>query len=85
MLLHIVRGIGNNILLARLATKKAKPNGQFHLTSSLVEEHLAQLPVKELPGIGWSMAAKLSDKVEERKLVVILYFHIHLTMKCLEH
>ncbi|EIE26541.1 DNA/RNA polymerase, partial [Coccomyxa subellipsoidea C-169] len=42
-------GIGPNMLLARLATKRAKPNGQFLINSVQVD----------LPGVGWSMREKL--------------------------
>ncbi|CAD5115879.1 DgyrCDS4817 [Dimorphilus gyrociliatus] len=52
-------GIGKNLLLARLATKKAKPNGQFLMKE---EESLAiikELPVRNLPGVGWALGKKL--------------------------
>ena len=45
-------GIGANRLLARLATKKAKPNGQFYISSSQTSSFLAPLPVGELPSVG---------------------------------
>lgn len=41
---------GSNMLLARLATKKAKPDGQFHLTGDLVEDFMSQQTVRDLPG-----------------------------------
>lgn len=59
-------GIGHNILLARLATKKAKPAGAFHLLPSAVRSFLDPLPVDALPGIGWSLSDKLGQiKVDQ--------------------
>eukprot|EP00898_Chlorokybus_atmophyticus_P005090 jgi/Chlat1/5582/Chrsp369S05362 len=52
-------GISHNMLLARLATKRAKPNGQYHLTMDEVEQYMGDLPVRELPGIGWSLRERL--------------------------
>jgi len=52
-------GLGPNILLSRLATKKAKPDGQFLLTTDDAHEMLAELRVTELPGVGRSMERKL--------------------------
>ncbi|EFJ32197.1 hypothetical protein SELMODRAFT_407478 [Selaginella moellendorffii] len=52
-------GISANILLARLATKKAKPNGQFQIHLQEAEEFMMNLPVEELPGVGWVLREKL--------------------------
>ena len=41
----------SNILLARLATRSAKPNGQFYLDSRDVTDFMAKQSVKDLPGI----------------------------------
>ena len=54
-------GIGCNLLLARMATKKAKPDGQFLIQSSTVSAHLHELPVGELPGVGRKMNARLQS------------------------
>jgi DNA repair protein REV1 len=43
-------GIGANRLLARLATKKAKPDGVFHLRWEQRQQYLDPLPARELPG-----------------------------------
>ncbi|KAL4221825.1 deoxycytidyl transferase [Mactra antiquata] len=51
-------GIGSSILLARMATRKAKPNGQFYLTEELVSEYIRNQPVKDLPGVGWSLTKR---------------------------
>ncbi|RUS73466.1 hypothetical protein EGW08_018776 [Elysia chlorotica] len=53
-------GIGPNILLARLATRKAKPNGQFEVKSSDAKQFIEDQPVSDLPGVGYSMTRKLS-------------------------
>ena len=54
-------GIGENILLAKLATRRAKPNGQFYMAPSLVASFLAELPVKQLPGVGRALSSKLKS------------------------
>ena len=54
-------GISSNMLLARLATTQAKPNGQFYLSENKVQEHLFSLPVSKLPGIGWSLTGQLKS------------------------
>uniref|UniRef100_A0A1A8JYG9 DNA repair protein REV1 n=1 Tax=Nothobranchius kuhntae TaxID=321403 RepID=A0A1A8JYG9_NOTKU len=53
-------GMGSNILLARLATRKAKPNGQYFLKSEEVDDFIRDLPVTSLPGVGRVMAKKLA-------------------------
>ncbi|ORY78482.1 hypothetical protein BCR35DRAFT_291934 [Leucosporidium creatinivorum] len=57
-------GISHNILLARLASRKAKPANAFHLTSDLVPSFLNPLSVDDLPGIGWSTRSKLEDELK---------------------
>ncbi|CAL8466850.1 g6386 [Coccomyxa elongata] len=52
-------GIGPNMLLARLATKRAKPNGQFHINPIQADEELLKLKAEDLPGVGWAMREKL--------------------------
>ncbi|XP_053379296.1 DNA repair protein REV1-like [Mercenaria mercenaria] len=47
-------GLASSILLARMATRKAKPNGQFLLTEDLVMDYMKSQPIKDLPGVGWS-------------------------------
>ncbi|XP_020807605.1 DNA repair protein REV1 [Drosophila serrata] len=55
-------GVGPNKLLARLATKKAKPNGQ-HLLSSNQDfmTYMAPMALESLPGVGSSMSHKLKQ------------------------
>ncbi|XP_011606750.2 DNA repair protein REV1 isoform X1 [Takifugu rubripes] len=52
-------GMGSNILLARLATRKAKPDGQHFLRSEDVDDFIRDLPVTSLPGVGPVMSRKL--------------------------
>lgn len=52
-------GFGANKLQARLATKRAKPAGQFYLQSEDIEEFMAEIPVAELPGVGRATVLKL--------------------------
>ncbi|GFH09343.1 uncharacterized protein HaLaN_04458, partial [Haematococcus lacustris] len=54
-------GIGPNILVARLATRRAKPNGQYRVTSTQVLPFLADLPLSDLPGVGWAQQQKLAE------------------------
>lgn len=53
-------GMGSNILLARMATRKAKPNGQYFLRSKEVDDFIRDQPVSSLPGVGRSMSSKLA-------------------------
>jgi DNA repair protein REV1 len=43
-------GASHNVLLARLATRRAKPANAFHLLPSDITEFLAPLSVESLPG-----------------------------------
>uniref|UniRef100_A0A672QFD4 DNA repair protein REV1 n=1 Tax=Sinocyclocheilus grahami TaxID=75366 RepID=A0A672QFD4_SINGR len=54
-------GMSSNILLARMATRKAKPNGQYFLRSEEVDDFIRDQPVSSLPGVGRSMSSKLTS------------------------
>lgn len=54
-------GFGGNRLQARLATKKAKPDGQFFLTSDLIEDFMFNIKLSDLPGVGRQTAQKLES------------------------
>jgi DNA repair protein REV1 len=56
-------GMGSNILLARLALRKAKPGGQYLLKSEDAEEYMKDLDVGDLPGVGWSLSEKLRENM----------------------
>lgn len=48
-------------LQARMATKKAKPNGQFELKVENVEEYFCDIPISDLPGVGFSTTQKCNN------------------------
>ncbi|KAJ5495705.1 hypothetical protein N7539_000821 [Penicillium diatomitis] len=54
-------GIGGNILLAKVALRKAKPAGQFHLKPDDVLGFIGNLTVQDLPGVGYSLGSKLEE------------------------
>uniref|UniRef100_A0A8B9LRZ0 DNA repair protein REV1 n=1 Tax=Astyanax mexicanus TaxID=7994 RepID=A0A8B9LRZ0_ASTMX len=54
-------GMGSNILLARMATRKAKPNGQYFLRPEEVDDFIRDQSVTSLPGVGRSMSSKLAS------------------------
>ncbi len=54
-------GIGGNILLAKLALRKAKPAGQYQLRPDEVLDFLEPLEVEKLPGFAHHMGAKLEQ------------------------
>lgn len=43
-------GVGENRLQARMATKKAKPNGQYFLSEEHVEKYFHDILISDLPG-----------------------------------
>jgi DNA repair protein REV1 len=49
------------MLIARLATKKAKPNGQFMVTSAEVSNFIRPVAIKDLPGVGYSSLHKIKE------------------------
>ncbi|RXM95589.1 DNA repair protein REV1 [Acipenser ruthenus] len=51
--------LGSNILLARMATRKAKPDGQYYLKPEEVDDFIRDQLVTSLPGVGRSMGYKL--------------------------
>ncbi|KAF0307170.1 DNA repair protein REV1 [Amphibalanus amphitrite] len=52
-------GLGPNILLARLATSRAKPDGQFHVPAGRAAEFMLDQRVRDLPGVGRTTAEQL--------------------------
>ena len=54
-------GIGGNILQAKVALRKAKPAGQYLVTADALLDTIGSLNVQELPGVAYSMGAKLED------------------------
>ncbi|SAM00860.1 hypothetical protein [Absidia glauca] len=54
-------GMGSNVLLARLATKKAKPCNHYYCRPEDVPSFLSNQKVEDLPGVGYAMKAKLGE------------------------
>ena len=54
-------GIGGNILQAKVALRKAKPAGQFQLKPDAVLDFIGGLAVQDLPGVGYSLSAKMEE------------------------
>ncbi|KAA8499906.1 DNA repair protein REV1 [Porphyridium purpureum] len=55
-------GIGRNMLLARVATMLAKPNGQFRIQDSEALAHISSLALRDLPGLGYRTREKLAEE-----------------------
>lgn len=54
-------GIGRNRLLAKMATRKAKPNGQYLVDDDHVAAIMDPLEVSDIPGIGWASSKKVKE------------------------
>ncbi|KAL3419055.1 impB/mucB/samB family protein [Phlyctema vagabunda] len=54
-------GIGGNILLAKVALRKAKPAGQYQIKPEEVFDFLGGLSVESLPGVAHSIGSKLDE------------------------
>ena len=54
-------GIGKNRLLAKLASKKAKPDGVHMIHDSNLSECLENQPLRDLTGVGYSMMQTLEQ------------------------
>ncbi|KAI8938609.1 hypothetical protein NX059_004481 [Plenodomus lindquistii] len=54
-------GIGSNILLAKLALRKAKPAGQHQVKPEDVLGFVGELQVQDLPGVAHSIGGKLEE------------------------
>lgn len=54
-------GIGGNILLAKVALRRAKPAGQYHIKPEEVLDFIGGITVQELPGVAYSIGGKLEE------------------------
>ncbi|KAI9216672.1 hypothetical protein BC828DRAFT_292398 [Blastocladiella britannica] len=54
-------GIGENMLLARLATRKAKPDGAHFWTRDEYQEGIETIGVNNLPGVGRAMSGRFEE------------------------
>jgi DNA repair protein REV1 len=68
-------GSSYNMLLARLATRKAKPASSFHLSPDDVVSFLAPLDVDDLPNIGHSTEQKLQEILNVTTVGELLAIH----------
>lgn len=55
-------GVGTNVLLAKVALRKAKPEGQFFICEANALEELNNLQVCDLPGVGQYATQKLGER-----------------------
>ncbi|KAF8266584.1 hypothetical protein EI94DRAFT_1701612 [Lactarius quietus] len=56
-------GIAPNIMLARLATRRAKPAGSFHLLPAAFQDLLPDLDIQDLHGFGRAARDKATEKL----------------------
>ncbi len=56
-------GLGSSLLLTRLATRRAKPDGAFHLEDSEAREFMRSVPAADLPGVGRVTARRLREEM----------------------
>lgn len=54
-------GIGGNILLAKVALRRAKPAGQYQIKPEDVLDFVGGLTVQDLPGVAYSIGGKLKE------------------------
>lgn len=54
-------GIGGNVLQAKVALRKGKPDGQYLLKPEDVLEVIGELEVEDLPGVAYSLGGKLEE------------------------
>ncbi len=55
-------GAASNILLAKLATRRAKPASSFHLETAEVPNLLSALNVSDLPDFAWATSKKIEEE-----------------------
>lgn len=65
-------GIGENLLLARIASRKAKPAGSYHLLASGAEQFLSPLPLDMIWGVGYATKVKAEEKLQIKTIGDIL-------------
>ncbi|KAG7692432.1 hypothetical protein KL911_005077 [Ogataea haglerorum] len=63
-------GSGSNVLLAKLALRRAKPNGTFYVEDDHITDFLDIVKFSELPGIGPQICAKLETEMQKTALMV---------------
>lgn len=48
--------------MSKLATRRAKPAGVYHLVPAEIPAFLAPLDVEDFPSVGWSIRSKIEEK-----------------------
>ncbi|EGV65736.1 deoxycytidyl transferase [Yamadazyma tenuis] len=56
-------GVGRNVLLAKLALQKSKPDGILFLNEN-VQEFLDDIPMRSLPRVGYSIIEKFQQEIQ---------------------
>ncbi|WBW71063.1 deoxycytidyl transferase Rev1 [Schizosaccharomyces osmophilus] len=74
-------GIGSNVLLARLALRKAKPHNVFYIRDEDAYVYLQSLPVQDLPGVGPSQSSKLFDLYNAKTVGDLQKINKHILQK----
>jgi len=54
-------GISINRLMSKIASKLKKPDGMLIMQKEDISSVLKDLPINKIPGIGWSLTARLQD------------------------
>ena len=63
-------GIGPNKLLAKMATSKAKPDGQYRVLSAEISAFLCEVPLHDIPGIAvTSRDSPVDDRAPRHRMV----------------
>lgn len=60
-------GISYNMLLARIATRMAKPNGQKIISAPDVKSVLSDFALEDLPGVGRKLKKRLEAEFQAKK------------------
>jgi DNA repair protein REV1 len=66
-------GLGHSELIARLATRKAKPNGQYYVGKHEINPFIKEIPLSSIPGIGYSLMERLQEQFGDVKICKDLY------------
>ncbi|XP_050337109.1 DNA repair protein Rev1 [Bactrocera neohumeralis] len=78
-------GVGGNKLQARMATKQAKPDGQYLLLPEVAEKYMANIKIEELPGVGSSTAYTLKNNnlvtCGDLQMISLLKLQMHVGKK----
>ncbi|GMM48251.1 deoxycytidyl transferase [Pichia kluyveri] len=66
-------GAGRNVLLAKLALRKAKPNGVYYISDNndQIDEFLKTVDVKQLPGFGKKLYQKLNTFYPNKEEITV--------------